>query len=91
MTTHREVQMGIERRAEAVDEGDRAETSRGSRASTVRAQALLHHAQKQAQGPALEIGVAVQDVARALGYCQNPLLPHRQRWQDVIGQVSVAQ
>ena len=82
-----EVQMGIERRAKAVDEGDRAETSQGSRASTVRAQALLHHAQKQAQGPALEIGVAVQDVARALGYCQNPLLPHRQRWQDVISQM----
>jgi hypothetical protein len=44
-----EVPVGIEGGTEAVDEGDRAETGRGSGAWTVRAQTLLHHAQEQAQ------------------------------------------
>jgi len=42
-----EVQMRIERGAEAVDEGDRAETSRGARTRAVRAQALFHLALEQ--------------------------------------------
>jgi hypothetical protein len=41
------VQVGVERGAEAVNEGDRAETSRGARTRAVRAQALLHLAQEQ--------------------------------------------
>jgi hypothetical protein len=44
-----EVQVRIERRAEAVDEGDRAEARRGAAAWTVRAQAGLHGAQEEAQ------------------------------------------
>ena len=50
------------------------------------AQALLHHAQEQAQGGTLEVGVAVQEVAQALRHRQHPL-PHRQAWEYVIGQM----
>jgi predicted TIM-barrel fold metal-dependent hydrolase len=39
----------------------------------VRAQALLHQSQEQAQGGALEIGIALQKVAQALGHRQHPL------------------
>jgi len=47
---------------------------------------LLHHPQEPAQGRALEIGVALQEVTQALGHGQNPLT-HRQRRQDVIGEM----
>jgi hypothetical protein len=49
-----------------VDEGHRAEARRGAGTRAVRAQALLHQAQEQAQGGALEIGIALQEVAQAL-------------------------
>ena len=52
----------------------------------MRLQALLHHPQEQAQGRALQIGIAVQEVAPALGHRQDPLA-HRQRRQDVIGEM----
>ena len=61
-----EVQVRIERRTEAVDEGDRAETCRAPGAWTVRAQALLHHTQEQAQGSTLKRGVAFQKIAQSL-------------------------
>jgi hypothetical protein len=41
-----DVQVRIERRAEAVDEGDRAEASRRARARATRAQAGLYGAQE---------------------------------------------
>ena len=52
----------------------------------MRAQALLHHAQEQAQSSTLKFGVAVQEVAQALRHRQDPL-PHRQARQDVIGEM----
>ena len=54
-----EMQVGIESGAEAVDEGRRAEARRAAGARTVSAQALLHQSQEQAQGGALEIGIAL--------------------------------
>ena len=81
-----EVQVRIERGAEAVDEGHRAEAGRGARTRAVRAQAWLHRAQEQAQSSTLKFGIAVQEVAQALGHRQDPL-PHRQAWQDVIGEM----
>jgi len=80
------MEVGIECRAETVDEGHRAETRRGTRTRAVRAQALLHHSQQQAQRRTVEIGVALQEVAQALGHGKHPL-SHRQRWQDVIGEM----
>ena len=56
------VQVRIERRAEAVNEGHRAEARCGTRPRTVRAQGLLHRAQEQAQRSALQVGVALQEV-----------------------------
>jgi hypothetical protein len=47
------VQVRIERGAEAVDEGDRAETGRVTRTRAVRAQAWRHRAQEQPQGDTL--------------------------------------
>jgi len=47
---------------------------------------LLHHPQEQPQSSALEIGVAVQEVAQAPGHGQDPLA-HRQRRQDVVGEM----
>jgi hypothetical protein len=80
------VQVRIERRAEAVDEGHRAETGGGTRPRAVGAQAGLHRAQEELQGRTLELGVAFQEVAQPLGHGQYPL-PQRQLWQDVIGQM----
>ena len=78
--------MGIEGGTEAVDEGHRAETGRGSGARTVRAQTLLHCVQEHPQHGTLEIGVALQEVAQALGHRQYPL-PYRQARDDVISQM----
>ena len=80
------VEVGIEAGAETVDEGHRTEVRRGACTGAVRLQVLLHHAQEQAQGSTLEIGVAVQEVAQPLGHRQDPLA-HRQRRQDVIGEM----
>ena len=80
------VQVRIERRAEAVDEGHRAETRRGARTRAARAQASRHGAQEQVQYRALEVGIAFQEVAQALGHCKYPL-PQRQVRQDVIGEM----
>jgi len=76
----------MECRAEAVDEGVRAEAGRGTRTRAVRAQALLHRAQEQPQGGTLERGLAFQDVAQPLRHRENPL-PHGQAWRDVIGEM----
>jgi len=54
------MEVGIECRAEAVDEGHGAEACRGAGTWAVRAQALLHHPQEQPQSSTLEIGVAVR-------------------------------
>ena len=54
-----EMQAGNESGAEAVDESRRAEARRAAGARTVSAQALLHQSQEQAQGGALEIGIAL--------------------------------
>lgn len=54
-----EMQVGIVRGAEAVDEGHCPESGGGSRARTVRPQALRHRAQEQTQRRPLEVGVAV--------------------------------
>ena len=81
-----EVQVRIERRAEAVDEGDRAEASRGARTRAVRAQAGLHGAQEQAQSSTLKCGVAWQKIAQPLRHGEHPL-PQRQVRQDVIGEM----
>ena len=67
-----EVQVEIERGTETVGEGHRAEARRASSAWTVRAQALLHHAQEQAQGSTQEVGVAFQEVTQALRHRQYP-------------------
>jgi hypothetical protein len=67
-----EVQVRIEGGAEAVDEGHRAEAGHAPSAGTVRAQALLHHAQQQAQGSTQEVGVAFQEVTQALRHRQYP-------------------
>jgi hypothetical protein len=80
------VQVRIEGGIKTVDEGHRAEARRAPGARAMRAQAGLHHAREQAQGRALEVGVALQDVAQALGHCQHPL-PHRQVRQDVISEM----
>jgi len=80
------MQVRIERRPEAVDEGHRPEARRGTRARTVRPQALLHRAQEQAQRRTLEVGVAVQEVTQSLRYHQHPLA-HRQARDDVIGEM----
>jgi uncharacterized membrane protein (DUF373 family) len=52
----------------------------------VRTQVLLHDPQEHAQSSALEIGIAVQEVAQALGHRQHPL-PHRQSRQHVISEM----
>ena len=78
--------MGIEGRTEAVNERDRAEAGREARARAVRTQLLFHHPQEHAQSSALEIGIAVQEIAQALGHRQHPL-PHRQSRQDMIGEM----
>ena len=49
----------------------RAEARRGAGTRAVRAQALLHRPQEQAQGGALEIGIALQKVAQALGHREH--------------------
>jgi hypothetical protein len=79
-------EVGIERGAEAVDEGERAEAGRGTRTSAVRAQALLYRAQEQPQGGTLERGLAFQDVAQPLRHREDSL-PHGQAWHDVIGEM----
>ena len=81
-----EVQVRIERRAEAVDEGDRAEASRGAGAWTVRAQAGLHGAQEEARRSTMKFGVAFQKMAQPLRHREDPL-PQRQVRQDVIGEM----
>jgi len=48
------MEVGIELRAEAVNEGHRAEAGCAPGAWTLRAQAVLHCAQEQAQGRTLE-------------------------------------
>ena len=46
----------------------------------------LHRAHPQAQVRTLEIGIALKKIAQALGH--RPHLPaHRQRWQNVIGEM----
>ena len=65
--------MRIEGGTEAVDEGHRAKARCGARAWAVRAQALLHQSQEQAQGGALEIGIALQEVAQALDPARKAL------------------
>ena len=72
-----EVVVGIEGRTEAVNERGRAAAGREARARAVRTQVLLHHPQEHPPGSALQIGIAVQEVAQALGHRQHPL-PHRQ-------------
>ena len=47
---------------------------------------MLHRAQEHPQGGTLEVGVAMQKVAQALGYRQHPL-PDRQAWENVIGEM----
>jgi hypothetical protein len=70
----------------AVDEGHRAEACRGAWTWTESTQVLLHRPQDQAQRSTLEIGIALQEVAQPPGHRQDPLA-HRQRRQDVIGQM----
>ena len=65
------MQVGIERRAEAMDEGDGAEARGGARTGAARTQVLLHRPQEQAQSSTLEIGIAVQSSAGAW-YCEQP-------------------
>jgi len=50
----------------------------------LRTQALLRHPQEHAQRRALEIGIVFQEAAQPLGHRKDPLA-HRQRRQDVIG------
>ena len=80
------MEVGVERRAEAVDEDHRAETRRGTRTRAVRAQAGLHGAQEEAQSRTLKFSVAFQKIAQPLRHCENPL-PQRQVRQDVIGEM----
>ena len=80
------VQVRIERRAEAVDEGDRAETRGGAQTRAVRAQAGLHRAQERTQSGTLQVGIALPAIAQALGHRKHPL-PQRQRGQDVIDEM----
>ena len=81
-----EVQVGIEAGAEAVDEGHGCEPCRGARTGAVRAQAGRHRAQEQPQGGALEVGVALQEIAQVLGHREHPL-SQRQVRQHAIGQM----
>jgi hypothetical protein len=67
------MEVGIERRAEAVDEGDRAEAGRRARTRAVRAQAGLHGAQEEAQSSTLKFGVALH---LAAAYPIEPWLEH---------------
>jgi hypothetical protein len=60
--------------------------SRVARTRAVRAQALLHGAQEQAQSSTLKFGVALQKIAQPLRQREDPL-PQRQVRQDVIGEM----
>ena len=80
------VQVRVQGRAEAVDEGHRPAAGRGAATGTVCAQAVCHRAQKDTQDGALHGRVTVQETAQGLGHCAHPL-PHRQRRHDVIGQM----
>jgi hypothetical protein len=80
------VQVRIERRAAAVDEGHRAEPGGATCARAVGAQAGLPRAQEEPQGSTLPVCIAFQEVARTLGHRQDPLAQGQLR-QDVIDQM----
>ena len=80
------MEVGIEAGTETVNEGQRAQTGGGTRPRAVRTQARLHGAQEEPQGSTLQLGITLQEVAQAPGHRQDPLA-HRQRRQDVIGEM----
>ena len=87
---HMKVPMCVQAGAEAVNESDRAQVhSRGvcqSRTGATGLQALLHHAQEDAQCRIECALVALQVVAQAFGHRQHPLA-HRQMGEYVVRQV----
>ena len=78
-------EVGIERGAEAVDEGERAEAGRGTRTSAVRAQALLYRAQEQAQSSTLEIGIGSNGAANLDVTARIASMSGTARWRWVGG------
>ena len=68
-----EVDVLVQGRAEAVDEGHRTKTGRSAATGAVFAQAPFHPAQKDAQHGALQGSIGLQKVAQPLGHGEHPL------------------
>ena len=62
------VQMGVERRAEAVDEDHRPQPGRSAAAGAVRTQGTRDGAQQDAHDHALQRRIVMQEIAQPLGY-----------------------
>ena len=80
------VDMRIEQRAKAVDEGHCADPEIEVRCRSGVEQGLLHDAQENAQRQRRYRRIVVQVITQALGNRQYPL-PNRQPRKDVVGQV----
>jgi len=80
------VGMGVERSAEAVDEGYGAHPGTGGGRFGVREQGPLHRPEKQPQYGSGQGRIAVQVSAQPLGQRQDPLA-HRYRRDHMIHQV----
>jgi len=76
----------VERRAEAVDKGDRTHPGTGGGRFTVREQRPFHRPEKQPQYGSGQGRIAVQVPAQPLGQRQDPLA-HRYRRDHMIHQV----
>jgi len=81
-----EVNVLVQRRAEAMDKGHRPAARRVATAGTVRAQTAFHRVEEDAQHGTLQVGIVVQEVAQALGHRQYPLA-HGQAREDMVDEV----
>jgi hypothetical protein len=81
-----EVQVSVECRAEALDEGHATETGIGRCIGARRAQLRLDGPQEDLQHAPPQLGVALQEVAQALGKGEHPLA-HRQARKHVVDHV----
>jgi hypothetical protein len=80
------VQMWVEQRTKAMDEGHGTETGLGTCTRTTLPQALFDGGEEYVQGCVLDGCVVLQVIAQAFGHREHPLA-HRQARDDVVGEM----
>ena len=68
-----EMDMRIEQRAKAVDEGDRANPGMGTRSGAGAAQGVFHDTEENAQRQRFDRWILLKVIAQSLGNRQHPL------------------